>query len=389
LPASPTGRDQSAAQYAAIRRPISGQFGALWAPTYVADAKPHAEDFEKSTRTTCPMPGSSAFLYMEANGLANDLQGDPFDVPEQAVAWRVKKVTGKQGPPAVVYRRRGGGPLTIPIDAELATLEAEIEIEGKYRLDPVDASGHVCGETAAYAYARPASSGDARRNALAPTDNIAIEALRANTELARAVIERVPVLLDTATALMRVRLTAPCVTHTDDDDGEAIADAPEAVGDPAAPPRGFDWMALLELLRPLVLAGASKLPGGAAALADWRRALPPATPPPSTASPTNPAPATEAPSATATEAPTAEDLVRFLRLQAQLTPEEAQVTRALAAELSPAERAAWVRALSSLSDDDALARVRATLAALQASAATTASTTTTATTVIATKDGQS
>jgi hypothetical protein len=68
--------------------------------------------------------------------LAFDLEGNPIEVPSAAVSWRVRKL-GLRGRPEVVYGR-DGLPLIVPIDATLAELRSAVQLEGRYRLDPVD-----------------------------------------------------------------------------------------------------------------------------------------------------------------------------------------------------------------------------------------------------------
>jgi hypothetical protein len=62
-------------------------------------------------------------------------------------------------------------------------------------------------------------------------------------------------------------------------------------------------------------------------------------------------------------------MAHFLAIQSALTPEEAALARAAAAELSPADLRAWFDQLSALSVPAAVERVRALLAATKREAA--------------------
>ena len=68
--------------------------------------------------------------------LAFNLNGDPFDVPPDAVGWRVRKMKLK-GAPEVAYGRNGQ-PLVLPLEADVDDLRAEVNAPGRYRLDPID-----------------------------------------------------------------------------------------------------------------------------------------------------------------------------------------------------------------------------------------------------------
>jgi hypothetical protein len=74
--------------------------------------------------------------------LAFNLQGDPIEVPEEAVGWRVRRLKAgdKGGAPELVYDN--GRPLILPLEATAEELiERVAGRPGRYRLDPVDSSG--------------------------------------------------------------------------------------------------------------------------------------------------------------------------------------------------------------------------------------------------------
>jgi hypothetical protein len=80
-------------------------------------------------------------MSMKRNPMANNLDGDPIELPLEAVAWRVRRRSGKQGRPQCVYDRETGAQLEIPIEATLDDLRDYGP--GVYRLDAVDAEGRV------------------------------------------------------------------------------------------------------------------------------------------------------------------------------------------------------------------------------------------------------
>src|SRR6516165_8378506 len=73
--------------------------------------------------------------------LANDLNGNPLDVPEGAVAWRVRRVSGKPGRPQNVYDPETGRQLEVPLDSTVDDLRDCGCVPGRYRLEAVDGEG--------------------------------------------------------------------------------------------------------------------------------------------------------------------------------------------------------------------------------------------------------
>jgi hypothetical protein len=73
--------------------------------------------------------------------LGHDPYGEPLDLPETAVAWRVRRAPakGQAGRPAVLYDDRGQ-PLTVAIGATAEDL-ADAAGGGRFRLDAIDAAG--------------------------------------------------------------------------------------------------------------------------------------------------------------------------------------------------------------------------------------------------------
>jgi hypothetical protein len=75
--------------------------------------------------------------------LAINQQGEPFDVPNEARGWRVRRQSqGGRGTPMLV--RIEGKPLRLELDATYEDLlEAVDGVPGVYRLDPVDEYGNL------------------------------------------------------------------------------------------------------------------------------------------------------------------------------------------------------------------------------------------------------
>jgi hypothetical protein len=74
--------------------------------------------------------------------LAFDVDGNPLDVPEEAVAWRVRR-NGGRGRPRTIFDPETGLQLDIPITSKIEDLiERGCEPE-RYRLEAVDREGRV------------------------------------------------------------------------------------------------------------------------------------------------------------------------------------------------------------------------------------------------------
>lgn len=73
--------------------------------------------------------------------LAYDLDGNPIVLPPEAVAWRVRRRSGKQGRPQCVYDHETGAQLEIALDATIDDLRDYGP--GVYRLDAIDKDGKV------------------------------------------------------------------------------------------------------------------------------------------------------------------------------------------------------------------------------------------------------
>lgn len=341
--------------------------------------------------------------------LAYNIEGEAFDVPPTAVGWRVKRLRQGRGAPELVYGS-DGVPLVVALTADAEELRNIVVAPGKYRLDPIDENHRQYKEAeAAYVLVRasaPVASAvepAANDNASNPNASIVIEAMRQNSELARAVVDRFPAMLEASAALLRAADGAglPSRKPLKDLRGEHETEEGEeedaSVSAVAAPSmlQAMVGEAVSGLVTSLIK-GEIKL-SDVLGMFDLRRAAqkPPApaapgpTPPPPAAgaaqadasASTSPETSTSAESAkpgagkpgpagkpqpTASSATTHEGLpelspkqkVHFFAVMAALTPEEATLARAAAAELSDADKHTWFEQLANMSVSEAVSRIR-------------------------------
>jgi hypothetical protein len=136
--------------------------------------------------------------------LAFDSEGKPIEVPSAAVSWRVRKLR-LRGQPEVVYSR-DGLPLIVPIDATLAELRSAVQLEGRYRLDPVDEQRReIAGARSAYVrLVPPAGPAAACAATSSSVNSVAAETvIRTNLDLAKSILGQVELLLGVARGLLR------------------------------------------------------------------------------------------------------------------------------------------------------------------------------------------
>lgn len=318
--------------------------------------------------------------------LAYNINGEPFELPNSAVNWRVRRMK-QRGAPEVVYGR-DGLPLVIAIDADLDELRRNIDAPGRFRLDAIDDRGRVIEDLPA-AYVMVASTlqppATTQATPAAPvqsSEGVVAEAMRLNSELARTIVDRFPEMMHAAAELLRAAdgaglpARAPRVIAVDED----------AQDDDEAPPAGLlpgiDLNAIVaQVVSGLVqsVMSGGKLPSLAGML-DWRKAAP--TEPtetktikaakaagPTTARATNEnvdaKPAhddAKAPDATALPPIDPATMAHFIAIQSALTPEEAQLARAVAADLAPVELRAWFDELRKLSVPQAVQKIRVLVA---------------------------
>src|SRR5687767_10910174 len=75
--------------------------------------------------------------------LANGANGEPLDVPENAVAWRVRRGGGRRGRPRIVFDNETGRQLEVSIHATIEDLVDCGCPAGRYRLEAVDKDGRL------------------------------------------------------------------------------------------------------------------------------------------------------------------------------------------------------------------------------------------------------
>ncbi len=288
--------------------------------------------------------------------LAFNVNGEPFEAPANAAGWRVRRLKQK-GAPEVVYGR-DGLPLVLPLDADLDDLRTEVGAAGRYRLDPVDESHKpIAAASAGYVFVHAATpSTESTASPRPATDNIAIEAMRMNAEMARTIIDRFPQMMEAAATLLRAAdgagLPARPGMATED---QATEEEVELA------PAGFDLNALVAQVVPLIVMslgkGKLKMPDLGSVL-DWRKASP-------QKQSTNDVDATK-PSgqATAFEVPPLDPttMAHFIAVQSALKPEEAALAREVAGTLDPAALRGWFDELSKLSVPQAVQKIRVLIA---------------------------
>lgn len=317
--------------------------------------------------------------------LAFNLNGDPFEIPPGAAGWRVRKMKHK-GAPEVVYGRNGQ-PLVLPLEADVDDLRAEVTTPGRYRLDPVDENNKpIDGANAGYVYVHelaptaPITSNDHKDGVspLAPaSDSVVIEAMRMNAEIARAVVNRFPQMLEASAVLLRAADGAglparpPMASDEECDDGnESEAEPPKTSGMEA-------MLATFAQFAPLLMAafsgGKLKMPAVMEML-DWRKAVPQKTRTPAAkpraieaAVSTQDAnvPAAESEPAIDVNTITPEQMAHFLAIQSALSAGEAAVAREVAGGFSQAELRAWLDELSKLSVAEAVQKIRSLISGKQ------------------------
>ena len=75
--------------------------------------------------------------------LANDANGNPLDVPPEAVGWRVRKLARKAGRPKVLFDTETGRPLEVPLAITCEDFAETVGESGRYRLEAFDGQGRL------------------------------------------------------------------------------------------------------------------------------------------------------------------------------------------------------------------------------------------------------
>src|SRR5262245_49069370 len=141
--------------------------------------------------------------------LAYNINGEAFDVPATATGWRVRRMKPR-GAPEVVYGR-AGVPLSLPIEADLEELRRTVEGPGRFRLDAIDDRGKTVPDLPAAYVIVPNREGvevavpetGKSGSPFESSNAVVAEAMRLNTELARAVVDRFPEMVTAAAELLR------------------------------------------------------------------------------------------------------------------------------------------------------------------------------------------
>ncbi len=309
--------------------------------------------------------------------LAFNANGESFDIPAAVTAWRVRRMKPR-GAPELVYGR-DGRPLTIGIEADIEELREAVGTSGKYRLDPINDDGK-CVENVPPAYVHVVKVDRVESAAIVATgnhsDDTIREAMKLNTELAKAVIDRFPEMMHAAAELLRAadgaglpsRKPRQIEAGDEDDDGDDEDDELAI-----APPPGFDLNALVAQLVPMLvtnlMSGKVKMPG-LAAMFDWRKARPAdATTVTAHAASDKPAlagvtPTSAQPAADVAEAPPLAPaaMAHVIAIQSALEPAEVAFVQEVAKELSPADLRGWFDKLSKLSVPEAVEVIRSLIA---------------------------
>lgn len=305
--------------------------------------------------------------------LAVDRQGLPIDLPPEVTKFLVRKHRNKKSP-RVLFRN--GQRVVVPVDAAARDLHELLRDEsGRFRLlaldeenNPVpdvpeayfevdddddeddDVGDGVAARGRSAAFSLPTTS--AKLLATHPREALLLETMRANTEITRAMIERLPDILRASAHLITAadgagmpRRRPPIITIDDDDDtAEVAAPAPEAAG---------------VLTAVLQAAASGGNLGGLLALIGNKSTAPTSagTPPvPGAAMPAVP----EMPRNAACNVPRPTDPQAHLTaILGQLSADERAYAERVFVQLSPAAVKQWHELLLSMSVDDAAAMIRA------------------------------
>ncbi len=291
--------------------------------------------------------------------LAYDAEGDRFEVPANAAGWRVRRFrnVGARGAPEVVFGD-DGRPLVLPVDAGIDEFRGAVAaVPGRYRLDPVDTHGRAIEKVPA-AYLQ---FGDAQRVAnggaavsTPGTDAMLGEVVRANAEMVKVIAEKFGSVMEAAATLLKAADGAGLPARKPHEplrnaggEGEDEGDDQEEDDDEEEGEPGFGEFLgqIMPLVQMVMGRQSSKAPRpvrNAAPIIE----VPSASPAAEAKPPKAPAPITPA------------MLAHFQAVQSQLTAEEADFARAVAAELSPAEIEQWMVELSAMAVDDAVAMIQ-------------------------------
>lgn len=304
--------------------------------------------------------------------LAVDRQGLPIALPPEATKFLVRKHRNKKSP-RVLFRN--GQRVVVPVDTAARDLHELLRDEsGRFRLlaldeednpvpdvpeayfevdeddDEDDDGDGVAARGRSAAFSLPNTT----RHLLAthPREALLLETMRANTEITRAMIERLPDILKAGAQLITAadgagmpRRRPPIITIDDDDDtAEVAAPAPEAAG---------------VLTTVLQAAASGGNLGGLLALIGNKSAVPTSAGTPPVSGAAMPA-VPEMPRNAACNVPRpADPQAHLTAILGQLSADERAYAERVVVQLSPAAVKQWHELLLSMSVDAAAAMIRA------------------------------
>jgi hypothetical protein len=196
--------------------------------------------------------------------LAWSAQGDPVDVPTNAVGWRVRKCHPRGGALERVNTHDQSGPLVVSVECSYQGFgEAVGQVAGKYRLDAVDERGAIVGTTPAYVTVGGASATSSLGNsdetlgaALAKTLESVERLAKTNADAMQQITKDMSAQLSTmVTAAAKLIEAADNAGITTRERATALAVAEDSTGDdkPAPtvdPNKPSPWEPLVQALMP-------------------------------------------------------------------------------------------------------------------------------------------
>lgn len=289
--------------------------------------------------------------------LANDINGDPVEVPEAARFWRLRRHLGGRGA-SVVVTTEDNAALLLPIGASYAEFhEAVRGGAGKYTLYPCDehrrpirgaAVAHIfLSDTPRNGNGATHAGGDAVGQLIA----LLRETVEANTAMCKEVIGKYAGTINSNAVLVRavteahlpVRTAAPAAPDEDEievDDGDE--DEPSMV-DVAIKQASDAFLMWLKARSENDTAAADTPMSEPGAIDTPKRAA-------------------EAPKKQPVGVPTTGQLAHLFLVKSRLEPREAKIVDAAIAKIPAEERGTWIVELCSRSVEDAVALVREIIA---------------------------
>jgi hypothetical protein len=295
--------------------------------------------------------------------LANDINGDPVEVPEAARFWRLRRHLGGRGA-SVVVTNEDNAAVMLPIGASYAEFHDAVRgAAGKYTLYPCDGDGRpMKGAAVAHVFISegPRNSNVAAQpggDALTQLIGLLRETVDANTAMCKEVIGKYAGTLTSNAELIRAvdgagvpARQAPATADLEDDE-EDDGDEYEPTLAEIAMKQASDAFLLWLKLR-----SDGKEPAPISPEPETK-AQPASAKPSGKAAAKSARPEPEPPKAS-TSAPTPTQMTHLLVVKSKLEPREARVVEGAIAKMPADERSQWVAELCARSVDDAVALVR-------------------------------